>query len=182
MQSKPKHKGVSTCSPSGLRNLIGLGLYNFTSWFKHDRSNLYHNLRVKGYKISYFNFYQIFLAEFCHQIPVKITLDCKMKWSIELKNYCLKWQVMSHLFWCAEKKKRVRPNLVGLYNVKIMFYRYLYRILLVELLSEKSCKTYFFKLLFSFINLLFMIVKFCTYQFIEPHKFLNVGSREKIFL
>ena len=27
-----------------------------------------------------------------------------------------------------------------------------------------------------------MIVKFCTYQFIEPHKFLNVGSREKIFL
>ena len=27
-----------------------------------------------------------------------------------------------------------------------------------------------------------MIVKFCTYQFIEPHKFLNVGSKEKIFL
>ena len=26
-----------------------------------------------------------------------------------------------------------------------------------------------------------MIVKFCTYQFIEPNKFLNVGSREKIF-
>ena len=49
MQLKPKHKVVSTCSSSGLRNLnlIGLGLlYNFTSWFKHDRSNLYHDLRV----------------------------------------------------------------------------------------------------------------------------------------
>ena len=59
------------------------------------------------------------------------------------------------------------------------------------LLSEKSCKTFccfvfvfvfvfvfFNMLLFLFINLFFMIVKFCTYQFIEPHKFLNVGSRE----
>ena len=26
-----------------------------------------------------------------------------------------------------------------------------------------------------------MIVKFCTYQFIEPNKFLNVGSRERFF-
>ena len=81
------------------------------------------------------------------------------------------------ILMCREKK-RVRPNLVGLNNVKIMFYRYLYRILLVELLSEKSINI----LLFAFINLFFMNVKFCTYQFIEPHKFLNVGSREKIFL
>ena len=78
-----------------------------------------------------------------------------------------------------QRKKRVRPNLVGLYNVKIMFYCYLYRILLVELLSEKSINIL---LLFAFINLFFLIVKFCNYQFIEPHKFLNVGSREKIFL
>ena len=69
MQRKPKHKGVSTCR-SRLRNLIGLGLYNLTSWFKHDRSNLYHDLRVYGYKILYFHFYKIFLAEFCRQIPV----------------------------------------------------------------------------------------------------------------
>ena len=73
---------------------------------------------------------------------------------------------------------------MGLYNVKIMFYCYFYWILLVELLSEKSCKTSFFSfffkyiLLFLFINLFFMIVKFFTYQFIGPHKFLNVGSRE----
>ena len=70
MQRKPKHKGVSTCSSSGLKNLIGLGLYNFTSWFKHDRYNLYHDLKSIGYKILYFNFYKIFLAEFCHQIPL----------------------------------------------------------------------------------------------------------------
>ena len=63
-----------------------------------------------------------------------------------------------------------------------MFYCYFYRILLAELLSEKSCKTsffffpfFFFKyILFLFINLFFMIVKFFTYQFIGPHKFLNV--------
>ena len=27
-----------------------------------------------------------------------------------------------------------------------------------------------------------MIVKFCTYQLMEPHKFLNVGPRKKVFL
>ena len=27
-----------------------------------------------------------------------------------------------------------------------------------------------------------MIVKFCTYQFIESHKFLNVGPRKWVFL
>ena len=69
-----------------------------------------------------------------------------------------------------------------------MFSCYFYRILLVELLSEKSCKTYVFFLflfiiiiiilLFSFINLFFMIVKFCSYQFVEPYKFLNVAPRE----
>ena len=53
-----------------------------------------------------------------------------------------------------------------------------------ELLSEKSCKHgeiffFFFDiLLFLFINLFFMIVKFCTYQFIKSHKFLNVGPRK----
>ena len=47
MQLEPKHKVVSTCSSSGLRNLIGLSLlHSFTFWFKHDRSNLYHDLRV----------------------------------------------------------------------------------------------------------------------------------------
>ena len=45
-------------------------IYNFTSWFKHDRSNLYHDLKVYGYKILYINFYKIFLAEFCRQIPI----------------------------------------------------------------------------------------------------------------
>ena len=47
------------------------------------------------------------------------------------------------ILMCREKK-RVRPNLVGLYNVKIMFYRYLYRILLVELLSETSISIYYY--------------------------------------
>ena len=87
------------------------------------------------------------------------------------------------ILMCREEKTSTSQLIVGLYNVKIMFYRYLYRILLVELLSEKSCKTFFFlNILFAFINLFFMIVKFCTYQFIEPNKFLNVGSREKSFL
>ena len=62
-----------------------------------------------------------------------------------------------------------------------MFYCYFYRILLAELLSEKSCKTSFFPLFFYIFyfyllgpNLFFMIVNFVTYQFIGPHKFLNV--------
>ena len=83
---------------------------------------------------------------------------------------------------CKSRLQMVK--IIGLYNVKIMFYCYFYRILLVELLSEKSCKTsifllFFFNiLLFLFINLFFMIVKFFTYQFIGPHKFVNVGFRE----
>ena len=104
------------------------------------------------------------------------------------------------------KNAYTRPNLVGLRrksklqmvkikyrpiqcknNVLLLFYR----ILLVELLSEKSCKTSFnffcffnigHLLLFLFINLCFMIVNFFTYQFIGPHNFQNVGSREYIFL
>ena len=60
-----------------------------------------------------------------------------------------------------------------------MFYCYFYRVL--NCCQKNPVKRFFFfELLFLFINLFFMIVKFCTYQFIEPHKFLNVGPRKYI--
>ena len=108
---------------------------------------------------------------------------------------------MSHLFWCAEKKNAyARLNLIGLRcKSRLQMVTIKYRpmqcknnVLLLFLqdfvgriaIRKNPVKHIFLNiLLFLFIrpNLFFMIVKFCTYQFIEPHKFLNVGSREYRF-